>query len=210
MSKKWTIDRKNVSKYAGFCQRTDTSDTQTVLTVFCFLFPHFFEFHDDEKTWSHLLYFFFACQRHETTFIPDSSESRRFSWSRTNHVSCRDWSDWEQGKNSVEIEVFTVQNWAVLNISVSFLFFTFFFLSKISFLVFQLKTGFIMSCASSKSFFLIGQFPKRVRTTALLIFTKQINHVIVYIIQADCKNPFSFSIFSREVALQWRPLCSTF
>ena len=171
-----------------------------------FLFNVFFLFFSGLFFFS----FFFACQRHETTFIPDSSESRRFSWSRTNHVSCRDSSDWEQGKNSVEIEVFTVQNWAVLNIPVFFLFFTFLFLSKISFLVFQLKTGFIMSCASSKSFFSIGQFPKRVRTTALLIFTKQINHVIVYIIQADCKNPFSFSIFSREVALQWRPLCSTF
>ena len=73
----------------------------------------------------------------------------------------------------MEIEVFTVQNWAVLNISV--------LLSKISFLVFQLKTGFIMSCASSKSFFSIGQFPKRVRTTVLLIFTKQINHMSLYI-----------------------------
>ena len=162
-----------------------------LFNVYCLFFSGLFFFS-----------FFFACQRHERTFIPDSSESRRFSWSRTNHVSCWDWSDWEQGKNSVEIEVFTVQNWVVLNISV--------FLSKISFLVFQLKTGFIMSCASSKSFFSIGQFPKRVRTTALLIFRKRINHVIVYIIQADCKNPFSFSIFSREVALQWRPLCSTF
>ena len=62
-----------------------------------------------------------------------------------------------------------------------FFFFTFLLLSKISFLVFQLKTGFIMSCASSKSFFSIGQSPKRVRTTALLIFTKQINHVSLYI-----------------------------
>ena len=38
-----------------------------------------------------------------------------------------------------------------------------------------------MSCASSKSFFSIGQFPKRVRTTVLLIFTKQINHMSLYI-----------------------------
>ena len=133
-----------------------------LFNVYCLFFSGLFFFS-----------FFFACQRHETTFIPDSSESRRFSWSSTNHVSCWDWSDWEQGKNSVEIEVFTVQNWAVLNISV--------FLSKISFLVFQLKTGFIMSCASSKSFLSIGQSPKRVRTTALLIFTKQINHVSLYI-----------------------------
>ena len=66
---------------------------------FSFLFFSFYFF----------LSFLLACQRHERTFIPDSSESRHLSWCRTNHVSRRDWSDWEQGKNSVEIEIFTVQ-----------------------------------------------------------------------------------------------------
>ena len=126
------------------------------------------------------LFFFFACQRHERTFIPDKSESRRFSWSRTNHVSCRDWSDWEQGKNSVEIDVFTVQKWAVLSISVFFSFF-WFFLSKISFLVFQLKSGLLRAvCPLNLSFGLLS-FQKESGRQALLIFTKKINYISLYI-----------------------------
>ena len=149
--------------------------------VFSFLFFSFYFF----------LSFLLACQRHERTFIPDSSESRHFSWCRTNHVSRRDWSDWEQGKNSVEIEIFTVQKrrgqltrrrlrWISTSkkmkltqfkgFSNSFKYFDFFFFGRISFFLYFSENGFYGErCVPEISLgFWIGQFATGVKTTRLI------------------------------------------
>ena len=98
----------------------------------------------------------------------------------------------------MEIDVFTVQKWAVLSISVFFFLSFDFFLSKISFLVFQLKSGLLRAVCPLNLSFGLFSFQKESGRQALLIFTKKNQlYIIVYIIQADCKNPFSFSIFFR-------------
>ena len=95
----------------------------------------------------------------------------------------------------MEIDVFTVQKWAVLSISVFFFLSFDFFLSKISFLEFQLKSGLLRAvCPLNLSFGLLS-FQKE--SGIINIYEKNQLYIIVYIIQADCKNPFSFSIFFR-------------
>ena len=80
----------------------------------------------------------------------------------------------------MEIDVSTVQKWAVLNISVFFLSFDF-FLSKISFPVFKLKSGLLRAvCPLNLSFGLLS-FQKESGRQALLIFTKKNNYISLHI-----------------------------